>query len=88
MITNCSFQNLTIPEIIRKSRADIEEYRKSKNDSLLKEIKICLQEGQNMLNRSRVKASPNDEKKFKAIENCQRGVDELRLIFNSLEKGV
>ena len=85
MISYCSFQNMTVPEIIRESRQKIAEYEISKDPDLLSVIRSCLEDGYRILNDA-LKAAGTNNQRISSIEKCRREIDELNDNLDQLGK--
>jgi predicted translin family RNA/ssDNA-binding protein len=79
MISECPFQNASVPELIIEIKGGIDKYAANKNPELLREIKICLEQARLMLRRSLVKADSHDKKRIEKIGKLQKELDGLEM---------
>jgi hypothetical protein len=78
MISERSFQNASVPELIRMIKEEFAGYKQKEDPARLKEILGHIEEAGQILLRALRKAGPNDRKRIEEIQKKQREVDELK----------
>ena len=84
MIASCSFSRMSVPDIIRWCKRELERYPQPKEPNLLRDVMDCLEEGRKILGKALVAAGANDRKRIAAITARRREIDELQTYIKKL----
>jgi hypothetical protein len=77
MISNRSFQKMSVPEIISRCQQQIQNYKRGDDPAILRDVADRLAEGERILRHALISAGGNDRKRIMSITSLQKKIMEL-----------